>query len=156
MSKSRSASTTTLSLVRTSSRSIVQKHGKAVPSRYRHTGINISIDNLNEVKHSDTYHALQKMFVWLVYEFLHLGAPRCSFLFETCARGPIGKISHWVRLSKHVKEFTTKDPTKKYLQNGNTSTGQIPPPEAMRLERISTHSSASDRYLSSFEVTRYP
>ena len=41
-----------------------------------------------------------------------------------------------------------------YLRNGKISTGQIPPPEAIRLDRMSTHSSASMIIGSSVEVTR--
>lgn len=44
----------------------------------------------------------------------------------------------------------------RYRMIGRISTGQMPPPEAISLDKISTHSSASWRLGSSLVVTWYP
>ncbi len=98
----------------------------------------------------NTNHAFLDELIRTVHKLFHLSTPLYCFALETSSREPKRKVLH----CPYVRMETTLTSEQENVREGKISTGQMPPPDAMRLDNKSTHSLASVRNTSSFELTR--
>jgi hypothetical protein len=95
------------------------------------------------------------MLIRLIDKLLHLGFPDHRFALEARTGEPGREVLDFPQ-EEEVNVWEGGKERKKDLREGKISTGQRPPPEAISLARMSTHSSARRRKGSSFDVTWCP